>query len=277
MESYPGIYITWWEKRYGVPCAIKESYNRTNIGSFVLFANLHLIKAMSALVSPFYEWKVILNKAFSEEENKVIEWIWSTSKKEGWCIEVMQWVLVVAYAGGIMKNKQTKTRVTMTNLVKLEFLPLDITGKNYLSWVLDAEIHLDANGIGNMIKKGNETSVQDKAKITDEEMLEKTFSTFHASNMLLQHQYRERGFKKYCDLISCLLVAEQNNELPMKNHETRPTGTAPFPKANMATFNNKNGGRNRGSDRGRGHVRRSGFGQGNYRSVQFKNTSGHKK
>ncbi|KAJ9557422.1 hypothetical protein OSB04_012036 [Centaurea solstitialis] len=58
-------------------------------------------------------------------------------------------------------------------------------------------------------------------KITDEEMLEKTFSTFHASNMLLQQQYCERGFKKYCDLISCLLVAKQNNELLMKNHETR--------------------------------------------------------
>ncbi|GKD71082.1 hypothetical protein Tco_1325172 [Tanacetum coccineum] len=160
----------------------------------------------------------------------------------------------------------------MTNLAKLEFLALDISGKNYLSWVLDAEIHLDANGIGNTIKEGNETSVQDKAKamiflrhhldealkteyltvkdplvlwkklkdrydhqttmilpracyewvhlrlqdsksvseynsamfritsqltlcgekITDEEMLEKTFFTFHASNMLLQHQYRER-------------------------------------------------------------------------------------
>ena len=74
-------------------------------------------------------------------------------------------------------------------------------------------------------------------KITDEEMLEKTFSTFHASNMLLQQQYRERGFKKYCDLISCLLVAEQNNELLMKNHETRPTGTVPFPEANVATYN----------------------------------------
>nr|GEV62699.1 transposase, Ptta/En/Spm, transposase, Tnp1/En/Spm-like protein [Tanacetum cinerariifolium] len=72
-------------------------------------------------------------------------------------------------------------------------------------------------------------------KITDEEMLEKTLSTFHASNMLLQQQYRERGFKKYCDLISCLLVAEQNNEPLMKNYETRPTGTAPFPEANMAT------------------------------------------
>ena len=64
-------------------------------------------------------------------------------------------------------------------------------------------------------------------KITDEDMLEKTFSTFHASNVLLQQQYREKGFRKYSELISCLLVAEQNNELLMKNHEARPTGSAP--------------------------------------------------
>nr|GEY03994.1 hypothetical protein [Tanacetum cinerariifolium] len=55
--------------------------------------------------------------------------------------------------------------IIMTNLAKLEFLALDITVKNYLSWVLDAEIHLDANGIGNTIKEGNETIVQDKTKI----------------------------------------------------------------------------------------------------------------
>ena len=64
-------------------------------------------------------------------------------------------------------------------------------------------------------------------KVTDEEMLEKTFSTFHASNVLLQQQYREKGFKKYSKLISCLLVAEQNNELLMKNHEARPSGSNP--------------------------------------------------
>ena len=49
-------------------------------------------------------------------------------------------------------------------------------------------------------------------KVTDEEMLEKTFSTFHALNVLLQRQYREKGFKKYFELISCLLVAVENNE-----------------------------------------------------------------
>jgi len=48
--------------------------------------------------------------------------------------------------------------------MKLEFAALDITGKNYLSWVLDAEIHLDAKGLGNTIIKENEASKQDKAK-----------------------------------------------------------------------------------------------------------------
>jgi hypothetical protein len=33
-------------------------------------------------------------------------------------------------------------------------------------------------------------------KITDEDMLEKIFSIFHGSNLLLQQQYQERGFKK---------------------------------------------------------------------------------
>ena len=68
-------------------------------------------------------------------------------------------------------------------------------------------------------------------KVTDEEMLKKTFSTFHTSNVLLQEQYREKGFKKYSELISCLLVAEQNNEFLMKNHETRPSGSNPPPEA----------------------------------------------
>ncbi|XP_076907544.1 uncharacterized protein LOC143564029 [Bidens hawaiensis] len=243
----------------------------------------------------------------------------------------------------------------MTNLVKLEFLALDITGKNYLSWILDAEIHLDANNLGDTIKQGNKSTIQDKAKamiflrhhihealkteyltikdplvlwtnlkerydhhktvilpralyewihlrlqdfksiseynstmfritsqlilcgenITDKEMLEKTFSTFHASNMLLQQQYRERGFTKYSERISCLLVAKQNSELLMKNHETRPVGTAPFPEANVATYNGQSGNRGRGHgrdyQRGRGHGRN----QGNHHGVQFRNPKAH--
>ncbi|XP_021856095.2 uncharacterized protein [Spinacia oleracea] len=201
----------------------------------------------------------------------------------------------------------------MSNLAKLEIVALDITGKNYLSWVLDSEIHQDAKGLGDTIKEGNKATCQDKAKamiflshhlheelktdyltvkdpqilwsnlkerydhqktvilpkarydwlhlrlqdfksvseynsamfkitsqlklcgekITDADMLEKTYSTFHANNVVLQTWYREKGFKKYSDLISCLLVAEQNNELLMKNHEASPTGSTPFPEANV--------------------------------------------
>ena len=58
-------------------------------------------------------------------------------------------------------------------------------------------------------------------------MLEKTFTTFHASNVLLQQQYRECIFTKSFVLISCLLVAEQNDEFLMRNHQSCPTRSKP--------------------------------------------------
>ena len=199
----------------------------------------------------------------------------------------------------------------MSNLSKLEFVALDIYGKNYLSWVLDVEIHLTAKGLGDSIIEGNKTSSQDKAKamiflrhhldeslkveylivtdplelwiglkgrydhlnatvlprvryewmhlqfqdyktvieynsvvfritsqlklcgetIKNKDMLEKTLTTFHASNMILQQQYRGKSFEKYSELISCLLVAEQHNDLLMRNHEARSTESAPLPEA----------------------------------------------
>lgn len=94
-------------------------------------------------------------------------------------------------------------------------------------------------------------------KITNDDMLEKTFSTFHATNVLLQQQYREKGFKKYSELISCLLVAKQNNELLLKNHEARPTGSAPSPEVNWANHRKyereQSYGRGRSGGRGRNH------------------------
>ena len=71
--------------------------------------------------------------------------------------------------------------------------------------------------------------------ITEQDTLEKTFSTFHTINVLLQQQYHEKGFKTYANLISCLLLAEQNNELLMINSEMRPPGSAPPPEAHTAT------------------------------------------
>ena len=51
----------------------------------------------------------------------------------------------------------------MSNLAKLEFVALDITSKNYLSWILNAEIHLYAMGLRDTIKEANKASNQDKA------------------------------------------------------------------------------------------------------------------
>ncbi|KAK9664533.1 hypothetical protein RND81_14G049200 [Saponaria officinalis] len=119
--------------------------------------------------------------------------------------------------------------------------------------------------------------------ISDADMLEKTYSTFHANNLVLQTQYREKGFKKYSQLISCLLVAEQNNELLMKNHESRPTGSTPFPKANVTLCNkrepkNKDYASSSSRGHGRGHLRGRGFGGfGGIRGSPFKKTQSYQK
>ncbi|XP_074271304.1 uncharacterized protein LOC141595238 [Silene latifolia] len=208
----------------------------------------------------------------------------------------------------------------MSNLSKLEFLALDISGKNYLSWILDAEMHLTAASLGKTIIEGNKESDEDRSKaliilrrhldeslkaqyltvkdpytlwtelkgrfdhqkdvilpraryewmhlrlqdfksvieynsalfqivsrfklcgetITESDLLEKTYSTFHASNIVLQQQYRERRFTKYSELIACLLVAEQNNELLMQNHQIHPTSSSPIPEVN-ATVSERGG------------------------------------
>ncbi|XP_059315400.1 uncharacterized protein LOC132066012 [Lycium ferocissimum] len=163
----------------------------------------------------------------------------------------------------------------MSNLLTLEFVALDITGKNYLSWVLDVEIHLDAKGLGNTIKQGNEASSQDKAKamiflrhhlheglkteyLTVKDPLELWNNLKDRYEHLKLMQYREKGFKRYSELITCLLVVEQNNNLLMKNHESHPIGSAPFPEVNAATYDrperrqNNYRGRSRGCGRGRG-------------------------
>ncbi len=40
----------------------------------------------------------------------------------------------------------------MLNLTKLEFVTLDIPSKNYLSWILDTNIHLKIMNLGDTIK-----------------------------------------------------------------------------------------------------------------------------
>ncbi|GJW88541.1 hypothetical protein Tco_0163881 [Tanacetum coccineum] len=92
--------------------------------------------------------------------------------------------------------------------------------------------------------------------VTEADFLEKTFSTFHTSNINLQQLYRLQNFKRYSDLNANLLVAEKNNELLMKNHQTRPTRSLALPEANVVNNNDNKNSKNksgRGNPRGRGH------------------------
>ncbi|KAK5784818.1 hypothetical protein PVK06_039356 [Gossypium arboreum] len=78
----------------------------------------------------------------------------------------------------------------------------------------------------------------------------------------MQQQYCEKGFKMYSKLISCLLVAKQNNELLMKNHEIRPIGSAPFLEVNVVVHNNYENEKYRGCSHDRGRGRSEGRGRG---------------
>ncbi|XP_057797763.1 uncharacterized protein LOC131013652 [Salvia miltiorrhiza] len=52
----------------------------------------------------------------------------------------------------------------MTNIAKLELIALDISSKNYMSWTLDADVHLISRDLGDTIKEGNKVSEQDHVK-----------------------------------------------------------------------------------------------------------------
>ena len=89
-------------------------------------------------------------------------------------------------------------------------------------------------------------------ELMETDLLEKTFSTFPASCLVLQQQYRERRFTRFSELITTLLLAEKNNNLLLRNDQTRPIGTRaiPLPEANIVAHrdsNRENRGRRRGS------------------------------
>ena len=52
----------------------------------------------------------------------------------------------------------------MSNITKLEFMALDISRMNYLSWILNVEIHFDGMNLGDTIEEGNQASRQDHIK-----------------------------------------------------------------------------------------------------------------
>ncbi|XP_023758471.1 uncharacterized protein LOC111906915 [Lactuca sativa] len=224
----------------------------------------------------------------------------------------------------------------MSNITKLEFAALEVSGKTYVSWMIDVKMHLESMRISNVIYEFNNCLAQDKSKaqvffrkhmdemlrfeyldvtdpsilwnllkerfdyqmkvilpnardewrtlrfqdfkkvneynstlfricsklkycgqeVTDEDMLDKTYSTFHTTNITLMQQYRMPKFTRYSELNACLLVAEQNNELLMKNHESRLTGSVALPEANATNIDgHQNNTRGQGRGRGRGRRR----------------------
>ena len=52
-------------------------------------------------------------------------------------------------------------------------------------------------------------------------------------------------------------MVEQNNELLMKNHQSRPTRTEPFPEVNAISSQTNGRGRSHGRGRGRDRGRNS--------------------
>ncbi|XP_019150306.1 PREDICTED: uncharacterized protein LOC109147114 [Ipomoea nil] len=92
-----------------------------------------------------------------------------------------------------------------------------------------------------------------KQTITDEDLIEKTLSTFHPNDLVLQKQYKNTKYDTHPELITTLLVAEKHSQLLMHNHNARPTGAAPVPEAHtVAQQSNNRRGRGQGRGRGRG-------------------------
>jgi hypothetical protein len=57
--------------------------------------------------------------------------------------------------------------------------------------------------------------------------------------MILQQQYRQRGFTIYSELIKTLLQAERHDELLLWNSNKGLTGSKPLPKVHANTHNRK--------------------------------------
>jgi hypothetical protein len=70
---------------------------------------------------------------------------------------------------------------------------------------------------------------------TDAEKIEKTLSTMLPAHMILQQQYRQRGFTVYSELIKTLLQEERHNELLIWNSNQGPVGAKPLPEVHATS------------------------------------------
>ncbi|XP_049376657.1 uncharacterized protein LOC125841549 [Solanum stenotomum] len=139
----------------------------------------------------------------------------------------------------------------MSNLSKLEFVALDISEKNYLSWVLDAEIHLTAKGLGDSIIEGNKVLSQDKAKAM-------IFLCQHLDeNLKVEYLIVKDSLELWVSLKGKYdHLKATHNDLLMKNHVARLVGSSPLPEAHgQSEIRQSNRGHDNVCGRGKGKRR----------------------
>ena len=102
------------------------------------------------------------------------------------------------------------------NIAKFEIMTLDITRKNYLYWILNVEIHLDAMGLGDTIKERNKASEQ--------------LICSYDNNVV------KKDFTNILNLFHAFVWLNKTMKFLMKNHEICPTSFASFPEVNATIF-----------------------------------------
>ncbi|XP_026458425.1 uncharacterized protein LOC113358931 [Papaver somniferum] len=138
----------------------------------------------------------------------------------------------------------------MSTLSKVNLKILDISGNNYLSWVLDAEVHLGASSLDKTITKDNKESYEDRSKALIfirhhlDEVLKSQYLTLkdlytlwtelkdrfdHQKTVILP---RARYECMHLCLQDFKIKHEQNNELLLKNHQSHPAGSTAAPEVN---------------------------------------------
>ncbi|XP_074362946.1 uncharacterized protein LOC141703288 [Apium graveolens] len=177
----------------------------------------------------------------------------------------------------------------MANLAKLEFLALDVSGDNYLSWVVDAELHLSANGLKDTIESGKTPNVEQNAKAI----------------IFLRHHIHENLKSEYLTVKNPLTLGNnlkyrfdhqkivhlphaRYDWLNISLQDFKSIGSAQLPKVHNTSFRKNGrgkghrGGRDYGRNRGHGYFRgrfRNQYNSGhlNWQRDGYNNNSGHHK
>jgi hypothetical protein len=71
--------------------------------------------------------------------------------------------------------------------------------------------------------------------------IEKTLQIMLHLDRILQHQYRDKNYQTYSNLVHDLLQVEKHDELTLKNYHQRSVGSAPLPKVHYNVKGNEKG------------------------------------